>query len=196
MRARLSLLIDYDCFTSSSLIEGGVVLSFFFAVEITTHCRPLTYCSKLVSSKTIVRLISPDDKLNVASTRCTSDSNVRWVAFHLTPTEARIRGSRWTWPVVWINLTSHLWAFSDVYKKYAKIPAVRCPKPRHGGRQGIRFGRHRGLAWVWANQLKACCSYRRSGTVMCNKNCWEKNFPRVEWLLLLCSYFPVMMSHH
>ena len=69
-------LIDYDCFTSSSLIEGGVVL-FFFAVEITTHCRPLTYCSKLVSSKTIVRLISPDDKLNVASTRCTSDSNVR-----------------------------------------------------------------------------------------------------------------------
>ena len=98
------------------LIEGGVV-RFFFAVEITTHCRPLTYCSKLVSSKTIVRLISPDDKLNVASTRCTSDSNVRWVAFHLTPTEARIRGSRWTWPVVWINLTSHLWAFSDVYKK-------------------------------------------------------------------------------
>ena len=36
----------------------------------------------------------------------------------------------------------------DVRKKYAKIPAVRCPKPRHGGRQGIRFGRHRGLAWV------------------------------------------------
>ena len=171
--------------------------SLFFAVEITTHCRPLTYCSKLVSSKTIVRLISPDDKLNVASTRCTSDSNVRWVAFHLTPTEARIRGSRWTWPVVWINLTSHLWAFSDVFvKKYAKIPAVRCPKPRHGGRQGIRFGRHRGLAWVWANQLKACCSYRRSGTVMCNENCWTFFFPRMEWLLLLCSYFPVMMSHH
>ena len=38
--------------------------------------------------------------------------------------------------------------FGCFIKKYAKIPAVRCPKPRHGGRQGIRFGRHRGLAWV------------------------------------------------
>ena len=73
---------------------------------------------------------------------------------------------------------------------------MRCPKPRHGGRQGIRFGRHRGPAWVWANQLKACCSYRRSSTVMCNENCWTFFFPRMEWLLLLCSYFLVIMSHH
>ena len=39
------------------------------------------------------------------------------------------------------------------------------PKPRHYGRQGVRFGQHRGSAWVWANQLKACASYRRSGSV-------------------------------
>ena len=38
-------------------------------------------------------------------------------------------------------------------------------KPRHYGRQGVRFGQHRGSAWVWANQLKACASYRRSGSV-------------------------------
>ena len=73
---------------------------------------------------------------------------------------------------------------------------MRCPKPRHGGRQGIRFGRHRGLAWVWANQLKACCSYRRSSTVICYENCWTLFFQMMEWLLLLCSYFLVTILHH
>ena len=76
--------------------------------------------------------------------------------------------------------------FGCFIKKYAKIPAVRCPKPRHGGRQGIRFGRHRGLAWVWANQLKACCSYRRSGTVMCNKNLFEQKFVFQGWNDCFC----------
>ena len=83
-----------------------------------------------------------------------NSSLTTWVRGELTWSHGR--GSYWA-------TCGHLLVCLRTCQKVKHVLLI-VPSPTKG-RQGKRFKQHRGLAWVWANQLKTCVPYRRPGWI-------------------------------